>query len=132
MAGEDAGPEALERLVAAAIHEIDMEEHTGRAPADRGRRRHPVRAARRHHACDDCVELARAFGERIATRFDLPVYLYADAAPASGPGQARRRPRGQYEGLKAEIGQHGREPDFGPRADAPLGGGRRPSGRGPS
>ena len=30
---------------------------------------------------DDAIELARAFGERIATRFALPVYLYAAAAP---------------------------------------------------
>ena len=63
---------------------------------------------------DDCVELARAFGERIATRFDLPVYLYAQAADAARAGQAADVRRGQYEGLKAEIDQHGREPDFGP------------------
>ena len=41
---------------------------------------------------DDCVELARDFGRRIAARFDLPVYLYAEAATAPGAGEARRRP----------------------------------------
>ena len=35
---------------------------------------------------DDCVELARAFGERIAARFDLPVYLYAQAARRAPTG----------------------------------------------
>jgi glutamate formiminotransferase len=29
---------------------------------------------------DEAVELARAFGARVAERFDLPVYLYAQAA----------------------------------------------------
>ena len=41
---------------------------------------------------DDCVALARRFGARVAERFDLPVYLYARAARAARPGEARRRP----------------------------------------
>ncbi len=53
-------------------------------------------------------------GERIATRFDLPVYLYAQAATRPDRVKLADVRRGQYEGLKAEIDQHGREPDFGP------------------
>ena len=63
---------------------------------------------------DDCVELARAFGERIATRFELPVFLYANAATRPERVKLADVRRGQYEGLKAEIDQRGREPDFGP------------------
>jgi glutamate formiminotransferase len=63
---------------------------------------------------DDCVELARAFGSRIAERFDLPVFLYARAATRQDREKLADVRRGQYEGLKAEIAQHGREPDFGP------------------
>ncbi len=49
MAGEhDAVSDALERLVAAAIHEIDMDAHEGRAPAHRRGRCHPVHPARLH------------------------------------------------------------------------------------
>jgi glutamate formiminotransferase / 5-formyltetrahydrofolate cyclo-ligase len=114
LAGED-GPvrEALERLVAAAIHEIDMDVHSGEHP--------------RIGAVDvipfiplgdttmaDAVDLARAFGERIATRFDLPVYLYANAAFRPDRVKLADVRRGQYEGLKAEIELHGRAPDFGP------------------
>ena len=59
---------------------------------------------------------------RIADRFDLPVYLYAQAATRSDRVKLADVRRGQYEGLKAEIGQHGREPDFGPGPDAPAAG----------
>ena len=63
---------------------------------------------------DDCVELARAFGERIATRFQLPVFLYANAATRPERVKLADVRRGQYEGLKSEIVENGREPDFGP------------------
>src|SRR4051794_11391099 len=63
---------------------------------------------------DACVELARAFGSRIAARWDLPVYLYAQAATRADRVKLADVRRGQYEGLKTEIGQNGRHPDFGP------------------
>ena len=47
---------------------------------------------------DEAVELARAFGGRIADRFDLPVYLYAQAAARARARQARRRPAGPVRG----------------------------------
>jgi glutamate formiminotransferase len=63
---------------------------------------------------DDCVELARSFGERVATRYDLPVYLYARAATRPERVKLADVRRGGYEGLKHEIAEHGRAPDFGP------------------
>jgi glutamate formiminotransferase len=65
---------------------------------------------------DDAIELARSFGRRIADRFELPVYLYAEAAMRTDRYKLADVRRGQYEGLKAEIGQRGRDPDFGPPA----------------
>ena len=62
---------------------------------------------------DDCVTLARSFGERIATQFEVPVYLYAAAAMRPERVKLAEVRRGQYEGLREEIGQIGREPDFG-------------------
>jgi glutamate formiminotransferase len=71
---------------------------------------------------DEAIELARAFGARIAERFDLPVYLYAQAARRSDRVKLADVRRGQYEGLKAEIAQHGREPDIGPARMHPSAG----------
>jgi len=114
LAGEH-GPvaEALERLVAAAIHEIDMEAHTGEHPRIGAVDVIPF-VPLAATTMDDCVELARSFGERIATRFDLPVFLYARAATRPERVKLADVRRGQYEGLKAEIDQLGRGPDFGP------------------
>jgi len=71
---------------------------------------------------DDAVSLARAFGQRIAKRHDLPVYLYAAAATRPERVKLADVRRGQYEGLRAEISQRGREPDFGPARMHPTAG----------
>ncbi len=122
MAGEH-GPvsEALERLVAAAIHDIDMDVHTGEHPRIGAVDVIPF-VPLAETTMDDCVVLARTFGERIAGRFDLPVYLYAQAAARPERVKLADVRRGQYEGLKAEIDQRGREPDFGPARMHPSAG----------
>ncbi len=61
-------------------------------------------------------------GSASPTRFDLPVYLYARAATRADREKLADVRRGQYEGLKAEIGQRGREPDFGPSVLHPSAG----------
>jgi glutamate formiminotransferase len=114
LAGED-GPvvAAVEALVATAIHEIDMNAHAGEHPRIGAVDVIPF-VPLAATTMDDCVELARAFGQRLALRFDLPVYLYANAAMRPERIKLADVRRGQYEGLKLEVGQHGREPDFGP------------------
>ena len=114
MAGEH-GPvtDALEGLVGSAIHEIDMNTHIGEHPRIGAVDVIPF-VPLAATTMDDCVELARAFGERLASRFDLPVYLYANAASRPDRVKLADVRRGQYEGLKLEVGQRGREPDFGP------------------
>ena len=114
LAGEH-GPvqDALEQLVSSAIHEIDMATHTGEHPRIGAVDVIPfVPLASTTMA--DCIELARNFGKRIATRFDLPVYFYANAATRPERVKLADLRRGQYEGLREEVSQHGREPDAGP------------------
>ena len=114
LAGEhEAVAEALERLVAAAIHDIDMDVHEGEHPRIGAVDVIPF-VPLGSTTIDDCIELARAFGARIAEQFDLPVYLYARAASRGDREKLADVRRGGYEGLKVEIGQRGREPDFGP------------------
>jgi glutamate formiminotransferase len=114
LAGEH-GPvsDALEALVAAAIHEIDMDTHTGEHPRIGAVDVIPF-VPLAGTTIEDCVELARAFGRRLADRFDLPVYLYANATSRPDRVKLADVRRGQYEGLRLEISQRGREPDFGP------------------
>jgi glutamate formiminotransferase / 5-formyltetrahydrofolate cyclo-ligase len=122
VAGEhDAVSLGLERLIAAAVDEIDMEEQAGEHPRIGAVDVVPF-VPLGDTTLDDCVELARGFGQRVADRFDLPVYLYAAAASRSDRVKLADVRRGQYEGLKVEIGQNGRQPDFGPARMHPRAG----------
>jgi glutamate formiminotransferase len=122
VAGEhDAVSEGLERLVGQAIDDIDMEQHTGEHPRIGAVDVVPF-VPLADTTMDQCVELARAFGARIAARWDIPVYLYAEAAARSDRVRLADVRRGQYEGLKAEIAHNGRHPDFGPARMHPRAG----------
>ena len=112
---------ALERVVELAVGEIDMERHTGEHPRIGAVDVVPF-VPLEGTTMDDCVELARRFGARIAERFALPVYLYAEAATRGDRVLLKDVRRGQYEGLKAEIDQPGRRPDFGPSRMHPTAG----------
>jgi glutamate formiminotransferase len=122
LAGED-GPvqDALERLVATAIHDIDMEAHHGEHPRIGAVDVIPF-VPLAATTLDDCVEIARGFGRRLAERFDLPVYFYANAATRPERVKLADVRRGQYEGLRQENAQHGREPDMGPATLHPSAG----------
>jgi glutamate formiminotransferase len=122
LAGEH-GPvsDALDALVAESIHEIDMEAHWGEHPRIGAVDVVPF-VPLGDTTLEDCVGFARAFGERIADTYDLPVYLYAAAAERPERVKLADVRRGQYEGLKAEIAHRGREPDFGPSRMHPRAG----------
>ncbi len=119
--GHEAVGIGLERLVALAIDEIDMEAHRGEHPRIGAVDVVPF-VPLGDTTMDACVQLAREFGARIAARYGLPVYLYAQAATRSDRVKLADVRRGQYEGLKAEIAQNGREPDFGPSRMHPRAG----------
>ncbi|GAC1677258.1 MAG: glutamate formimidoyltransferase [Candidatus Limnocylindrales bacterium] len=113
--------DALEALVAIAISDIDMDRHSGEHPRIGAVDVIPF-VPLAETSMDEAIELARNFGSRIAERFDLPVYLYARAAQRSDRVKLADVRRGQYEGLKIEIGQRGREPDLGPARMHPSAG----------
>jgi glutamate formiminotransferase/formiminotetrahydrofolate cyclodeaminase len=71
---------------------------------------------------EECVQLARRLGERVARELDIPVYLYEAAATRPERTNLENIRRGQYEGLKAEIATNPeRQPDFGPARLGPAG-----------
>ena len=113
---------AATAAVGRAIQLIDMEQHSGAHPrigAVDVMPFVPLGATR----IEECVDLARRFGEQAAKLFDIPVYLYGEAALRPDRRRLADVRRGQYEGLKAEIGVNPeREPDFGPPHLHPRGG----------
>jgi glutamate formiminotransferase len=112
---------AMEAAVAVALERIDMEHHEGQHPRIGAVDVVPF-VPLGDSTMDECVELARSFGARLAERFGLPVYLYAQAATRPDRVVLADLRRPQYEGLKEQIAQHGREPDFGPARMHPTGG----------
>ena len=120
LAGED-GPvsEALERLVDETIPRIDLNEHHGEHPRIGAVDVVPF-VPLGDTTMDDCIQLANQFGSRIAERHGIPVFLYANAARRGDRVRLADVRRGQYEGLRDEIGMHGREPDYGPPRTHPT------------
>ena len=122
LAGEpEAVTQAMELAVEVAVGEIDMERQSGEHPRIGAVDVIPF-VPLGDTTLDECIELARSFGARIAGRFDLPVYLYAAAAARTDRVKLADVRRGQYEGLKLEIGNEGRQPDFGPARTHPSAG----------
>ena len=110
---------ALDRLVAEAIPLIDLNAHQGEHPRIGAVDVVPI-VPLGDATMDDCVELANRFAEGVAQRYDIPVFLYANAARRSDRVRLADVRRGQYEGLRDEIGSRGREPDFGPARTHPT------------
>jgi glutamate formiminotransferase / 5-formyltetrahydrofolate cyclo-ligase len=114
IAGEhEAVTAALDRLVEVAVHEIDMDSHIGEHPRIGAVDVIPF-VPLGATTMDDCIVLARVFGKRLADRFEIPVFLYAKAATRPERVKLADVRRGQYEGLKNEIEEPGRAPDYGP------------------
>ena len=64
---------------------------------------------------DDCVSLARSFGQEFAEKFHVPVFLYEEAAATPERRNLADVREGEFEGLRDEIGKDpAKKPDFGP------------------
>ncbi len=120
--GDPAGvEEAAFRGIAKAAELIDLNEHSGAHPrigATDVVPFIPISGA----TMQDCVEMARRLGARVAAELGIPVYLYEEAASSEARRNLETHRKGQYEALKAAIQNNpDRTPDFGPRHLGPAG-----------
>jgi glutamate formiminotransferase / 5-formyltetrahydrofolate cyclo-ligase len=112
---------AVLALVARAVADIDLRTHRGEHP--------------RLGAVDvvpfvpiegvtmmECVELARQVGAEIARRFNVPVFLYEEAAANPARRNLEDIRRGEFEGLAAKMRAPEWAPDFGPATPHPSAG----------
>src|SRR5205085_5439224 len=64
---------------------------------------------------DDCIVLARTLGEKVGRELGIPVFLYERAATRPERENLADVRRGEFEGLREEIGKNAaRKPDYGP------------------
>lgn len=118
-------------LTRAAVERLNLEEHRGEHPRIGAMDVVPF-VPISGVTMEDCVQLARYVGARIAAELGVPVYLYANAATTPARKRLPDVRKGQYEGLKTAItADPTRTPDFGlprlhPTAGATAVGARPP------
>ena len=121
-AGEPATlQDAVLRLFAAAVESIDLRSHDGvhpRVGAVDVVPFVPLRGA----TMDECVTLAKSTGALVAERFDVPVFLYEEAAAGDERRSLSDIRRGGVDGMARRMKQPAWRPDFGPAEPHPTAG----------
>lgn len=122
LAGEpDAVRTAVETLVKVCVEQIDLTKHQGGHPRMGAVDVVPL-VPIRGLEMKDCVALAREIGETIASRHDLPVFLYEEAATAEHRRNLAAVRKGEFEGFSDKIADPAWKPDFGPALVHPTAG----------
>jgi len=62
---------------------------------------------------EECVEYANIIGKKINDRYDIPVFLYAEAANKKDRVKLPNIRKGEFEGMKDKIKEDRWYPDFG-------------------
>ena len=71
----------------------------------------------------ECIQLANDFAKEFSEKTNVPCYLYEEAAKREDRRNLADVRRGEYEGLKAEIGKNPQKtPDYGPNKIHPTAG----------
>ena len=71
---------------------------------------------------EDCIQLARQLGERVAKELGIPVYLYEEAAEKPERRNLANIRIGEYEGLSEKLKDPQWAPDFGEPVFNPMSG----------
>jgi len=104
-----------------AVELIDMNIHEGQHPRIGAVDVVPFIPIR-NVSLEDCIELARKFGKKLAEKCDVPIYLYGEAAISSEKSDLDWIRLGGYEGLREMLMKPERKPDFGPASPHPTAG----------
>jgi glutamate formiminotransferase len=131
-AGEpEAVVEAAVRAAAVAIELINLNTHAGEHPRLGALDVLPF-VPIKGVTMEECVEIARSAGARIANELDIPVYLYEKAATRRDRIDLANIRRGEFEALRRSIeSDPDRKPDFGVRRIHPTAGAMAVGARAP-
>ena len=122
VAPPDAAVEAAFRAVKIASERIDLTVHHGEHPRMGATDVVPF-VPLGGTTMDDCIALARRLGERIGAELGIPVFLYARAATRPSRERLPDVRKGEFEGLREEIGTNlEKDPDYGPKRLHPTAG----------
>ena len=113
--------EASVKLAKKAVELIDLNKHTGEHPrmgAVDVMPFVPVKDATN----EECIELSKVVGKRIAEEAYLPVFLYEMSATKPAIKNLATIRKGQFEGMAEKVKDPEWEPDFGGARINPTGG----------
>jgi glutamate formiminotransferase/formiminotetrahydrofolate cyclodeaminase len=118
----DAAKEAALAVSAKAIELIDLNKHKGQHPRMGAIDVVPFIPIS-EVTMDECIQLAKDFAKEYATRFNVPVFLYEEAATRADRRNLADVRKGEFEGLRERIGKDpNKTPDFGPNSIHPTAG----------
>ncbi|MBS3765102.1 glutamate formimidoyltransferase [Candidatus Bipolaricaulota bacterium] len=104
-----------------AVELIDMNEHAGEHPRMGATDVVPFTPVR-NVEMTEAIELAKSLAKEAAERFDLPIYLYEEAATRPERQDLAEIRKGEFEGFPEKIEEPNWKPDFGPAKVHPTAG----------
>lgn len=113
--------EASVRLVKKAAELIDLTKHEGEHPRMGAVDVMPFLPIK-DCTTEDCVELSKVVGKRIAEEAKVPVFLYESSATRPERQNLVKIRKGQFEGMAEKVKEADWEPDFGGRTIHPKAG----------
>ena len=117
----DAVGEASVKLALKAVELIDLTKHKGEHPRMGCVDVMPFIPIK-EMTMEECVELSKKVGERIAMEAGLPVFLYESSASAPHRQNLAKIRKGQFEGMGEKVKDPDWTPDFGGERIHPTGG----------
>ena len=113
--------EASVKLAKKAVELIDLTKHTGEHPRMGCVDVMPF-VPIKDATNEECIELSKVVGKRIAEEADLPVFLYEMSAQKPARKNLATVRKGQFEGMAEKVQDPEWEPDFGGARIHPTGG----------
>jgi len=118
-------PESMKKAVVNAIgvatHEIDLNQHHGEHPRMGSADVVPFIPIR-NMSMAEAIMLAKDVAAEVSQAYDLPVYLYENAACATHRENLSDVRKGQFEGLEDKMQDSLWKPDYGPSKPHPTAG----------
>ena len=113
--------EAVIEAMGIAIDLIDMRQHQGQHPRMGATDVVPLIPVR-NVTSEEAVELSKNLAQKVAVKYNLPVFLYENSATTPQRQNLATVRKGQFEGMAAKLKQADWQPDFGPAEIHPSAG----------
>ncbi len=117
----DAIKDALVDLVGKTTELIDLNNHSGEHKRMGATDVIPF-IPLKNITMEECVEVANKLGEELAEKYDLPIYMYAEAAKKDDRVKLPTIRKGEFEGMDEKMQDPNWAPDYGNAKKHPTAG----------